>query len=1605
MSQKLTYTTYKPPHETADQASVVASPMSLIWGLFSTLSKCCAPSPSLDPNRYQVLPFHAESSVANAHIQEEYLPRFDLAERHIKQLSPTDSLSKVLHMLHVLSLMEKDIEKWKERHQFEVITTPRAVHVLYSKLFQKVEPSKELLPVAPAKWSFILLENPSKTNCFLNVALQTLFSNPELAANIVFSSHQFPEVKFAFLQYRKAAAVGIKDPLDLATMLRRLYPSFKENGHHDASEALVKIIEPADRDRAPFYSLTRTTTYAGYEPDKKAVEGLLPNGTRIQEAREAVYTIEVPDLGCVTLEEALFRSFNEVVTDPTPIAFTPADGSPPIHLPRTAVQTRYISAPKFLIFNLSLGDINRQAATPEKKVTLVGLQRTFYLSGQLTLDGKGAKYRLLSFNVHQGDSATEGHYVHYRETPEGFFAISDDVSTKISEVQYLLAAQTAYTVVLQREDHPISKEALEEGVFENRAKLSAMILTDRALQALDGAILEISSDQKRILLYLTPFIQSVIEGEPSLDAFKELPRSLQNLLLSLWSTSGNGAQMFNELDEQVEQPFSIPKTYSEEVFTGSYDLLPLMVDCLAKRLHEHPEEGTTLKSHYELIILSLGKISKERINLLKGRARMVNSLFREAMQFSLTCGAVALKLTSDNKAVTVENLKKESAVVLQSISSLTRLLFTGMDPLGENKYLQIGQQLITPTLAMTQYRQDRGTWSFAPLAPSVLNLGLSFTPVSESKKALAGNFAPLLFTDVLYPSYKSASTKTQFASLALSHLLHPNGTKDVASRLSALYGFVAQLATHRLEQHTDPDHIQTSPQGWAARTLQVVITNSALQTLVTETAAQRLSPPKALPSLSPEETLDVPERSAADSIDSLEDPQPISTPTEPKVEMQDEALFLSLAQKQEQNKATLKIAEKDLDHKKTLENEAYRKYEKRVEAYDEASVFTARKKARKWDEAEQRLKSTKKARKAAETRVATLNRKIAENAQAQLEASAPKHIVPPQQVVQAPVNRRDNKYHHLSYSDAKGQKHSLGKYDNAEDAQHIASTWGSFEVLRLSQENQCYSAQCQLVEQGMKIDDVPPRPQLEIPVLSRKDASKNHQSIQAARIRNESAVKDYLRQLEGISTQPLQVGGLTQGEIRELSQTMIPKIKDPQEHGFWYSAWRSPGKAYDATSDFLTRIGFSGGASTRPLPLYTTEPPKSTPSHIGDYGPVIPAEPAIQPIIAPSPVAQPYAAPVLHNPFLPTAPNTLPPVSMPALPQPSAPTPLTMGDGSLLPRTPLIRDVDPLSSSKPEPRGMKDLFNAAFGVVGVTVDLFSKQKKAQEFLQEVKTEIQADPVQAADNTRHGITLECGRVIKEALKFSLANTPIDHLAPTTQQKIDQLSDYVGQKYLGVLKTSGAPIDPSAATTKLGRELFYWVIPLEEGRVVQQSGKALIKGTINVLEKIGLRLNETQVERAFVKVIHKELALAEGRVAPKLTTEELTHQVEKKAVPKTAPSATKAEGSGAKTTKEIRKSEDVFVNNKELPRHPRTDEPLPEVDVPHTQLGTKEGRKGEYVQAREFDAEGKPIRDIDFTDHGRPQNHPNPHQHIYRDNLTGGTKTRVKKGHPVPEWSYE
>lgn len=81
------------------------------------------------------------------------------------------------------------------------------------------------------------------------------------------------------------------------------------------------------------------------------------------------------------------------------------------------------------------------------------------------------------------------------------------------------------------------------------------------------------------------------------------------------------------------------------------------------------------------------------------------------------------------------------------------------------------------------------------------------------------------------------------------------------------------------------------------------------------------------------------------------------------------------------------------------------------------------------------------------------------------------------------------------------------------------------------------------------------------------------------------------------------------------------------------------------------------------------------------------------------------------------------------------------------------------------------------------------------------------------------------------------------------------------------------------------------------------------------------------------------------------------------------------------------------DRDLPRD-KHGNAIPDTNLPHTQLGTRNGRRGKYGQTREWGEDGRPVKDTDWTDHGRPDKHKDPHDHVYKDNKTGGTRTRGK-----------
>jgi RHS repeat-associated protein len=101
-------------------------------------------------------------------------------------------------------------------------------------------------------------------------------------------------------------------------------------------------------------------------------------------------------------------------------------------------------------------------------------------------------------------------------------------------------------------------------------------------------------------------------------------------------------------------------------------------------------------------------------------------------------------------------------------------------------------------------------------------------------------------------------------------------------------------------------------------------------------------------------------------------------------------------------------------------------------------------------------------------------------------------------------------------------------------------------------------------------------------------------------------------------------------------------------------------------------------------------------------------------------------------------------------------------------------------------------------------------------------------------------------------------------------------------------------------------------------------------------------------------------------------------------------------GAKLLSDIASGPGTYRPPSPIPRTPEGHFiPDPGAQGAHTQLGTATGRKvGDYTQGVEFGPDGRPIKRVDHTDHGR-RDHPNPHEHDITDTPATPGKTGPAK----------
>jgi hypothetical protein len=278
------------------------------------------------------------------------------------------------------------------------------------------------------------------------------------------------------------------------------------------------------------------------------------------------------------------------------------------------------------------------------------------------------------------------------------------------------------------------------------------------------------------------------------------------------------------------------------------------------------------------------------------------------------------------------------------------------------------------------------------------------------------------------------------------------------------------------------------------------------------------------------------------------------------------------------------------------------KHEEKFAKFEKACRYgKASKEEASWKSAEKNLKNARGEVATIETyigqttnKIAELNGKIAENQKAQADASAPKHINAPDPKVHIIGDQKTGENHH-SYYVENGQKQGLGKYGNAEDARYISGLFTTVETNKLSLEMQCFDAQRQLVEAGFSIDDIPKRPTLSMPTILGNDVDANSRTLNTAGVNNKKVVQSYLKGLETLLGKPIETQGLSNSEITQITSQVNPNIKDPKEHGFWYNAYRAPGKGLRTGLQWLDDHGVSLSVNVDiNRPLYKTKAPQSS---------------------------------------------------------------------------------------------------------------------------------------------------------------------------------------------------------------------------------------------------------------------------------------------------------------------------------------------------------------------------------------------------------------------------
>ena len=1010
------------------------------------------------------------------------------------------------------------------------------------------------------------------------LAMQLLFSDPFLARFTVEGKGQTQEIKQLYKKYLSADwnchwvswQEFIRAPSNKDTLWLNPHASFKkrepfklnplqlQNFPQTAKAALEELTAHLDSQANPLFH-TLVTRKLGYAEKQEAQQAIIDlEWTAPDQSQDPE---ETPSYRPQTLELLLEEKF---------CLTHPQEGKE---------FTQFSKFPEVLLIHLS-----KSSQTQKEPF---GIMEHLYLNSDFSSEtSSGTCYELVSFLVDK---------THYRKTGFGYFSIQNDVVESVSRGIFLENAKTSTLAVFRRSSESFTAEEIYAQATQNLYRFYIDLYRPLTIEAALGRSKYTAPvNQQRGMQCLTSFVSSLV-CSPSFPrkqiglfprnpndfteyTFNELPTPFQQFLWDVWKPPSQSSQQPNPsflqdirsklLLQADELPLDIPPHPDEQKYDKDGFVLTLLADRLFKYLQKHPEKilhdpmqkTLYLATHHAIAqVAAARRIQKIRLSVL----------IEETVQITTT---LALAPFTKNK---------KSHLRQQAISTTSRVFSIIVDPLQESPRLQkimqmgtsvvlFGESLDDPALS----EKDKDTIAALFLAKSIFSHtpGFILPPIPEKHRHLYDSTTDIALT--LSTAYLK-ETPTPIVSWAASYTLR---------RLDR--SLVLPLS---------PDTPQSTYNFYAARIISPALSNSTLHTLTAEKTlkaiqdlTKRPPSPKFSESLDPEEQAKYPkqelpevdEPTGQEVLVILEgdgvEPGHTAIVAPPVIQMQDPEAYVRLQKEKELEVAKLPSLEKTAESDKKQYDKDHKDKVKYKEKKDDSKgpyglikYGNLHKKAREACDIS-KPKAEKSAQKLTDQKntIADIDRKIT-------EASAPKQIKAPDTHIHRVFEESTKKNHHVYIVDSRGDNHSLGKYSTAEDARFISGVFTGGEANKVNYNIQCYDIQQQMSNAGVPIGQIPNTPEFQTPSFSGNNVDKNHRSAQQTFFFNRDAFQDFVKDSEKIMGRPIEVQGLSRAEIHQISSQAAPNITEIPQDSLWDKTVKAPGKAYDATSKFLGKVGFS----------------------------------------------------------------------------------------------------------------------------------------------------------------------------------------------------------------------------------------------------------------------------------------------------------------------------------------------------------------------------------------------------------------------------------------------